>query len=263
MSATEAGSASNESFHGLARLVSPADLGVAFQPIVALSSGEFFASEALARCVAPGLQYPPTLFGNAAEMGCVGALGRAIRELAVAAAPGIPLFLNIHPLELQDAWLVRPDDPIYTHDGEVYLEVTESVPFSHYQLCLDVLNDVRSRSGAYVVVDDLGAGYSNLKRISDLAPKLVKLDRDLIQGVATNDRLARLISSVARLCRDMGAQVVAEGIETEAERLTLEQCEIEYGQGYLFGRPAFPFVYPSRIRARNGRRALGQGGSEQ
>ena len=51
-----------------------------------------------------------------------------IREIAVPLASGLPLFLNVHPHELEEPWLVRPDDPIYSHDADVYLEITESVP---------------------------------------------------------------------------------------------------------------------------------------
>lgn len=90
------------------------------------------------------------------------------------------------------------------------------------------------------MVDDLGAGYSNLKHIVDLEPKIVKLDRGLIAGCGRGTRQQRLVTSVVRLCDDLGAQVVAEGIETMDELRALRDTGIHFGQGYLFARPGFP-----------------------
>jgi EAL domain-containing protein (putative c-di-GMP-specific phosphodiesterase class I) len=231
---------SRDSFFAMQRLVTPADLSVVFQPIVDLATGKCFAYEALVRCRKPELANPLVLFERAVSAGCVGRLGRMIRDLAVPLAAGRPIFLNVHPQELQERWLVRPDDPIYLHDDGVFLEITESVPLTHYDLCIDVLREVRARSGVHLVVDDLGAGYSNLKRIADLAPQVVKLDRGLVCGLDRSPRQQQLVSSVVRLCTDLHAAVVAEGIETEDELRALADTGAHYGQGYLFARPAFP-----------------------
>jgi EAL domain-containing protein (putative c-di-GMP-specific phosphodiesterase class I) len=120
--------------------------------------------------------------------------------------------------------------------------VTESVPLSHYDLCLNVLKEVRARTGVHLVVDDLGAGYSNLKRIADLEPHVVKLDRGLIMGIERNRRQRQLVTSVVRLCTELGARVVAEGIETEDEFKALSDTGAHYGQGYLFAKPAYPLL---------------------
>jgi EAL domain-containing protein (putative c-di-GMP-specific phosphodiesterase class I) len=92
----------------------------------------------------------------------------------------------------------------------------------------------------HLVVDDLGAGYSNLKRILDLEPRVVKLDRGLIMGVDKSKRHQTLVQSVVALCTDLNAVVVAEGIETPSEFKALCDTGVEYGQGYLFARPEFP-----------------------
>jgi EAL domain-containing protein (putative c-di-GMP-specific phosphodiesterase class I) len=211
-----------------------------FQPIVDMQDGALFAHEALVRCSRPELANPLVLFERAVEAGCVGRLGRMIRDIAVPLSGKKPVFVNVHPQELQEGWLVRPDDPIYSHDAEIFLEVTESVPLSHYALCLSVLREVRVRGGIHLVVDDLGAGYSNLRRIADLEPRVVKLDRGLIIGVDQNRRQQQLVASVVRLCNDLRALVVAEGIETEDELSALRDTGAHYGQGYLFARPAYP-----------------------
>jgi EAL domain-containing protein (putative c-di-GMP-specific phosphodiesterase class I) len=221
-------------------IVQPQDLSVVFQPIVDIHSGRQFATEALVRCKLPDLSDPVTLFRHAVAHKCSGRLGRMIREIALPLCAGSPTFVNIHPNELSERWLVRPDDPIFAHDHDVFLEITESVPFMHFQLCLDVLRDIRSRGSVHLVIDDLGAGYSNLGRIADLEPKFVKLDRDLVTALDRHPRRRQLVTSVVRLCTELGAAVVAEGIETHGEYSAICDTGAKYGQGYLFARPAYP-----------------------
>jgi EAL domain-containing protein (putative c-di-GMP-specific phosphodiesterase class I) len=221
-------------------LVEKDDLRVVFQPIVDLSTGEPFAYEALARCRIPRYSSPPVLFERAAKLGCAGRLGRMVREIAFPLATSHPLFVNIHPQELNEGWLVRPDDPMYEHDAPVFLEITESVPLTHFDLVMSVLREVKARGNVQLVVDDLGAGYSNLKSIADLEPYVVKLDRDLIAGVDKNLRQRQLVSSVVSLCRDLKAKVVVEGVETEDELAVLRDTGADYAQGFLFARPSYP-----------------------
>jgi EAL domain-containing protein (putative c-di-GMP-specific phosphodiesterase class I) len=229
-----------DSLSGLEQIVKAEDLSVVFQPIVDMQSGRIFAYEALVRCQVPQFANPTTLFEQAMARHCCGRLGRMIREVAVPLCAGKPLFLNVHPLELEEHWLVRPDDPMYFHDHDVYLEVTESVPLTHFELCLSVITDIRKRSNIQLVVDDLGAGYSNLRAIADLQPAVVKLDRGLIIGITRESRQQRLVEGVVRLCADLNATVVAEGIETADEFHALRDAGCHYGQGYLFARPGFP-----------------------
>lgn len=229
--------ARRDSLIAIQQLARPEELRVVFQPIVELTSGRLFAYEALLRC--PDCS-PAELFERAHAAGCVGRLGRLVREVAVRLGAGKPLFLNVHPGELNQPWLVRPDDPIFEHDNEVFLEITESVPLLHFELCIQVLRELRVRGGVHLVVDDLGAGYSNLKSIADLEPRVVKLDRGLVAGIHRNPRQRRLVSGVVRLCQDLDATVVAEGIEVPEEYRALCDTGTHLGQGYLFARPGFP-----------------------
>jgi len=212
---------------------------VVLQPLVDLRTRAVFAYEALVRPTTDDFEGPVPMFAAAVESDCCGELGRAIRELAVANCPNHPLFLNIHPTELNERWLVQPDDPIFQHSEDVYLEITESVPLTHFRLCQSILREIRGK-GIYLVVDDLGAGYSNLKYIADLSPRVVKLDRELIAGLTRASRLHRLVSSIVLLCEDLGASVVAEGIETAEELYAARDAGVHYGQGYLLARPSFP-----------------------
>jgi len=216
------------------------DLDVVFQPIVDLSTGVTFAYEALTRCKWPEFKNPMKLFEHAQAERCCGRLGRMVREVAFARCTDAPLFVNLHPHELDEGWLVRPDDPLFFHDRAVYLEITESATFNYFSLCVDVLKELCSRGGAFLVVDDLGAGHSNLKRIIDLEPHIVKLDLALVRGIEKSKRQQILVRQVVSLCRELGARVVAEGIETEDELRAVIDTGAHFGQGYLFARPAFP-----------------------
>jgi EAL domain-containing protein (putative c-di-GMP-specific phosphodiesterase class I) len=223
-----------------ASLITAEDLSVVFQPIVRLDPLRIFAYEALVRCRLPEFRNPTVLFERAVTFGCTGPLGRMIREVAMPLCAGMPAFINVHPSELEDRWLLRPDDPMFLHDHDVYVEITEAVPFTHFRPCHDVLRELRSRVHMHLVVDDLGAGYSNLKSICDLEPKVVKLDRGVIAGTTSGSRQQKLVRAVVRLCEDLGAEVVAEGIETATELRALREAGIRIAQGYLFARPAFP-----------------------
>ena len=215
------------------------EVRVVYQPVVDLKTHEIFAYEALARPTSPEFDGPLALFAAAVEHTCTGELGRLLREMAIDDCPNHKLFVNIHPAELNEKWLVQPNDPIFQHAHDIYLEITESIPLSHFQLCQSILSEVRGR-GVHLVVDDLGAGYSNLKYIVDLNPRVVKLDRGLIAGLSQGSRLFTLVSSVVSLCRALGALVVAEGIETEEELDAVIEAGAHYGQGYLLARPASP-----------------------
>ncbi len=219
------------------RVIEEEQLSVVYQPIYALSSGDVFGYEALARVDSPAFSSLIEVFQAASAAGQVAELGRLHRAQAIAHGPDLPLFINIFPTEFDYGLLVRPDDSLFRHKYPVYVEITESVPLSHFQQCHDVLGELRKK-GVSLVIDDLGAGYSNLKYVADLAPDVVKLDRNLIADVRHDSRQARLVKAIVELCHQMGAEVVAEGIETVDELMVAQRAGVEYCQGYLLGRPS-------------------------
>ena len=216
------------------------DLDVVFQPIVRLADGSTFAWEALARCDVPGFREPARLFESASRARFCGRLGRMLRETTFARCMGRRIFVNAHPDELQARWIVRPDDPLGLHDAQVYLEITEAAAFDYFDVVAAALGELNGR-GVRTVIDDFGAGYSNLGRIADLNPAIVKLDRSLIQGLHESRGRQQLVSAVVRLCVTIGAEVVAEGIETVDELSAVIDSGAHYGQGFLLARPAYPF----------------------
>lgn len=219
------------------------EVRVVLQPILDLRNGAVLAHEALVRSAGEHPIGPREMFEAAVRSGCCGAFGRAIREAAVTTAPDLPLFLNVHPCELTEPWLLAQDDPIYQHEPPVYLEITESVPLSQLAKCRVLLHRLRRR-GVHVVVDDLGAGYSNLRYLAELQPRLVKLDRALISGLRAGTRMFRLVAGLVVLCESLDAEVVAEGIEMMAELAAVQEAGVQYGQGYLFARPDYPAPPP-------------------
>ncbi len=222
-------------------LITAEDLSVVFQPIVRIDPFRIFAYEALVRCRVPEFKNPTVLFERAVTFGCTGPLGRMIREVARPLCAGMPAVITVHPSELEDRWLLRPDDPMFLHDHDVYVEITEAVPFAHFQLCHDVLRELRSRARMHLVVDDLGAGYSNLKSIADLEPKVVKLDRGVIAGTTSGSRQQKARPrrrASLRGPRGRGRR----GGDRDGDGAGARCARPGSGsrRGYLFARPAFP-----------------------
>lgn len=230
-------------------LMAAGDIGIAFQPIVDIRHRRIHAYEALARCPPAWFSGPTELFATAVRAGRVGELGRMHREKASHICAGQALFLNIDPAELDQGWLVRPDDPLFRHRGQLTLEITETVPIHYFAQCHSILAEIRAK-GIQLAIDDFGAGFSNLKYIADLQPDIVKLDRQLITGLAAGSRQLRLVQSIVKLCHDMGSKVLAEGIETAAELHAVEAAGVDFAQGYLLARPGNPppdFSWPHRL----------------
>ncbi|MCA1481546.1 EAL domain-containing protein, partial [Bradyrhizobium sp. NBAIM08] len=99
--------------------------------------------------------------------------------------------------------------------------------------------------GFQVAVDDLGAGYAGLSSFTQLEAEVAKLDMSLVRGVDTDVRRQYIVRSMKGLCDDLGMLVIAEGVETPAERDMLVSLGCDLLQGYLFGRPERSFMAPS------------------
>jgi len=216
-------------------------LWMAYQPIVRAADGSAFGSEALVRTAEPLFPHPGAFLGAAERLRRLPDLGRAIRG-AVATALASPaltgtVFVNLHPMDLADDSLLDSGSPLAQFASRVVLEVTE-------RASLDSVADVRDRIGALrklgyrVAIDDLGAGYAGLNNFARLTPDVVKLDMSLIRGLDAEPIKRKLVGSMASLCREMGMLVVAEGVETEAERAAVTHAGCDLLQGFLIGRPS-------------------------
>jgi len=217
---------------------------VAYQPIVDAAAGTVFGYEALLRTDEPSLPHPGAALQAAERLQKTDTLGRAIRDRAVEpladhSAQDI-LFLNLHPSDLLDDSLLSNDTPLAGLAWRTVLEITE-------RASLESIPDVQGRVeslrqlGFRIAVDDLGAGYAGLTSFVSLDPDFVKIDMTLVRGVNRDPVRQRLIRSLTSLCEEMGILVVAEGIETEAERETVVDLGCDLLQGYLLARPGRPF----------------------
>lgn len=116
------------------------------------------------------------------------------------------------------------------------LELTERVLSEDIPYMNQVMSTL-SKTGVSFALDDFGTGYSNLSAILDCSFFCVKLDRSLIQGYADNERSATIVNSMLELFHNMGCQVVAEGVETEAQADKLIKQGADWIQGFYFARP--------------------------
>ena len=220
-------------------------LWIAYQPIVSWSRRSTFAYEALVRNEEPTLRSPPDLFEAAERLGRLEELGCMVRDRVARTLDEQPtsalVFVNLHAMELADNSLLAADAPLSRHAGRVVLEITERAP-------LEEIKDVASRVGRLrsmgyrIAVDDLGAGYAGLTSFAHLEPEVVKVDMSLIRGIDQSPMKQKLLGSIVTLCRDLGIEIIAEGIETVAERDALVRVGGDLCQGYLFARPDRPWA---------------------
>jgi EAL domain-containing protein (putative c-di-GMP-specific phosphodiesterase class I) len=126
----------------------------------------------------------------------------------------------------------------------VVLEITERAPLSGLEEVREHVRELR-QFGFRIAVDDLGAGYAGLTSFATLDPDIVKLDMNLVRGIEGSAVKRKLVGSVASLCREMDMLIVAEGVETAAERDVLTELGCDLFQGFLFARPASAFFQPA------------------
>ncbi|HEX6273359.1 MAG TPA: EAL domain-containing response regulator [Polyangiaceae bacterium] len=213
---------------------------VAYQPIISWSERRIAAYEVLLRSREATLPNPGAMLDAAERLGRIQELGRSVRKMAADRAkqldPDTLLFVNLHPLELADPELLSPNSPLAACAERVVLEVTE-------RASLDQVRDLRERLvllrrlGYRIALDDLGAGYAGLSSFALLEPEFVKLDMTLTRNLGNDGTKQTLVRTMASMCQELGMRVVAEGIETEAERDELERAGCDLMQGFLFAEP--------------------------
>jgi EAL domain-containing protein (putative c-di-GMP-specific phosphodiesterase class I) len=220
-------------------------LWIAYQPIVSWSRRTTFAWEALVRNEEPTLRSPPDLFAAAERLGRVRELGRTVRDRVAQTldrypVPGL-LFINLHAMELDDDSLLDGAAPLSQHASKVVLEVTERAPLEQIPDATERVARLRAL-GYRIAVDDLGAGYAGLTSFAHLEPEVVKVDMSLIRGIDRSPMKQKLLASIVALCRDLGIEIIAEGVETPEERDALVRVGGDLCQGYLFARPERPWA---------------------
>ena len=205
-----------------------------FQPIVELASGTIVGYEALTR-FSYG-ERPDRVFAAANRVGLGQDFELATMAAAVAASDGLEpvsayLSVNLSP-EFVLSGLASPLLGLVRRP--VTVEVTEHVPIDDYAALRTAVRAFGP--GVRLAVDDAGAGFASLRHVLELRPDVVKLDIGLVRGIDSDPARQALVAGMVHFS-DRGAfRLVAEGIETEAERAALLALRVDYGQGYLFGR---------------------------
>lgn len=227
-----------------------------FQPQLSLSRLAVSGYEALARFPRSRPRGPEFWFGLAREVGLAAQLeASAVRQALLhheALPPGATLAVNVSPSLLGTPELARVLPADLTG---VEIEITEHEHVTDVKRLRRLLQRLRER-GARLAIDDVGAGHSGLRRVMELAPDSLKLDRQLVVGVADNSAKAALIRAVVDFTEQIGATVCAEGVETLADLLALADLGVGFAQGWAIGRPAATFrdAEPDAVAA--GRRSL-------
>lgn len=213
---------------------------IAFQPIRSLPSGEWIGVEALARFPGTPDTSPEEWFLEAESVGLGVELEILAIETALGTAKDLPesvyIAVNASPGACLDARLKAVLEKQEIPGQRIVLEVTERHEVADYAPLAAALLPLR-HSGVRIAVDDAGAGFASMRHILQLKPDMVKLDRDIIAGIDNDHGQRALGSALAGFATEIGAALIAEGIETPAELKTVASLGIGAGQGYLLGPP--------------------------
>jgi EAL domain-containing protein (putative c-di-GMP-specific phosphodiesterase class I)/ActR/RegA family two-component response regulator len=214
---------------------------IEYQPIVRNHDGSVFGYEALARCDEPTLGTPLRLLAAAEVLSRVHEVGRAVRERVAAAlaerGDGLDaVFVNLHPSEFRGDVLAEATDPLRPLAARVVLEITERAGLQRGPALDEALRAARA-CGYRLAVDDLGEGYAGLASLASIEPDFAKIDMSLVRGVDAAPLKQDIIAAIVHLAGKAGIMVVAEGVETAAERATLRRLGVDLLQGYHLGRP--------------------------
>lgn len=222
----------------------PFEISMAFQPIINLDSGETYAHEALVR----GSQGEPAgLVLARVNDDNRYAFDQRCRTTAIewATRLQIPARLSIN---FMPNAVYKPETCIRatleaarTHGfplERIIFEVTEQERVTDTDHLLEILRAYR-KQGFLTAIDDFGAGYAGLNLLAEFQPDLIKIDMALIRGIDADPVRQAIVESVLTMCQRLDIQVIAEGVETREELLTLQGMGIGLFQGYLLARPGF------------------------
>src|SRR4051812_27490630 len=230
----------------LQRLLEPGAIRPVYQPIVRLSDLEPIGYEGLARFpYADGLATmpPDVTLAAAGEVGLRPDLEVACwAAMASAGSPpaGRLLFVNISPDALSAPGLFALADKL---PSRLVIEITEQHEVSDYAALRDQLGPWIAR-GAQIAIDDTGTGYASLEHVVELRPDFLKLSRALVADIDHDANRQALLRALLAFAREVGAALIAEGVERREELEILREAEVDFAQGWLLGRPgeAWPEV---------------------
>ena len=255
--------------HDLREALEQEQFELYYQPQVCSQTGEICGFEALLRWHHPthGMISPLKFIPVAEDAGLIEPIGLWVLEAACQqiatwrhkGITGIRVAINLSAVQLRSRALVgQVMDAMSRHaigPGELEFEITESAAMSDPIHATHVLQSLRNL-GIQIAIDDFGTGYSSLAYLKRLPVNCLKIDRSFTQTIDTDENDASISASILAVAHSMGLRVVAEGVETAAQRLTLIQLKCDCLQGYYFSRPVPADACEEIIRLR-GIKAIG------
>src|SRR5438270_2186924 len=217
-----------------------------YQPIVHLDSGDVSGVEAL--CRFRDGRPPDRWFAEAEALGLAAELDLAIVETALADVgrlPGGYLSLNVSPSTLLEPGLLELVRGADVRAERLVIELTEHAPISNYGRARRTLDALR-REGVHLAIDDAGAGYATFRHVLRLRPDIIKMDQSITQRLDEDPARMALATALVIFAGEIGAILIAEGVETAGEVAALRRAGVARAQGYVLGRPqALPLVEPA------------------
>jgi len=235
----------------LRRALEHGELEVYYQPLVDTVTREAIGAEALVRWNSPdGLVEPARFIPLAEETGLIVPLGAWVLEEACRQAhewtqarpelPPIEMGVNLSAHQLSRATFVDEVDAVLRRTGlrpeQLCLEITETVVMRDIKASIATLQRLKEL-GVQLAIDDFGTGYSSLSYLKQFPVDVVKIDRAFLAGLGESAVDTEIVTAVIRLTAACGMTAVAEGVETEENRLLLEEMGCPMIQGYLISRP--------------------------
>ena len=225
------------------------EIRVAYQPVVDGRSGQVLGLEALARWpLGPNGAVEPTEFIALAESHhLIGALCQRVATVACAQLAALPeelqrerwVSINVSPVQLRSPEFIRFAEQLIEHTGvdprRVCLEITENAVMHDPGLAVRMLSKLKSL-GVSIWLDDFGTGHSSLAYLRQLPVDCIKIDRSFVAEIQGHTA-GPLLQGIIAMARSVGCEVLAEGVETEAQRRALLQAGCRLMQGFLFGLP--------------------------
>lgn len=222
----------------------PFDITMAFQPIVDLHKREIYAYEALVRGTAG--EPAGAILGQVNQDNRY-AFDQTCRRTAVglAARLQMPCFVSINFLPnavYQAATCIRATLEAAREHGfptsRLIFEITENEELVDKAHLKSIIHEYR-RQGFRTAIDDFGAGYAGLNLLAEFQPDIIKLDMALVRAIDTDPVRQAIVRGILGVCQALSIDVIAEGVETQAELVLLRSLGINLFQGYLFARPGF------------------------
>jgi EAL domain-containing protein (putative c-di-GMP-specific phosphodiesterase class I) len=217
-------------------IINDGEFDSVYQPIVRTTDQGVIGHECLTRFRPEPYQSPDRWFAMADTVGLLKELELAAIHKALAALSEFDGYLsvNISPSTILKCDLEKELAPYPLK--RLVLEITEHSAIDNYEEIDEALKDLRAR-GLHLAIDDAGAGYASMRHILMLSPDMVKIDRTITEGVDSHPGRQAMASAFRGFATRIGCALVAEGVETQAERQALEFIGVPHAQGFYFGEP--------------------------